>query len=110
MSIENISKNHESLLQSGRVELVCGDGRQGLEEHAPYDAIHVGAASPEYTRDALIAQLKVGGELVIPVQEQYGQVFYNYVKISETQYEILESTPVRYVPLCSEQEQRNRQW
>lgn len=45
-SRNNIKKNHEDLLTSGRVILVKGDGRQGYQKEAPYDAIHVGAAAP----------------------------------------------------------------
>jgi len=35
----------KDLLESGKVILVEGDGRLGLKEYAPYDAIHVGAGS-----------------------------------------------------------------
>ena len=39
---------------------MCGDGREGYLEEAPYDAIHVGAASKEIPIK-LIDQLKIGG-------------------------------------------------
>nr|CAD7592769.1 unnamed protein product [Timema genevievae] len=42
----NVMKDHPDLLESGRVKLVVGDGRQGYKEEAPYNAIHVGAAAP----------------------------------------------------------------
>nr|CAD7260883.1 unnamed protein product [Timema shepardi] len=42
----NVMKDHPHLLESGRVKLVVGDGRQGYKEEAPYNAIHVGAAAP----------------------------------------------------------------
>lgn len=41
----NIKKANPELLESGTVKLVQGDGWQGYPEEAPYDAIHVGAAS-----------------------------------------------------------------
>lgn len=46
-SVENIKKdsNLASLLESGQMNLVSGDGRQGFPEDSPYDAIHVGAAA-----------------------------------------------------------------
>ena len=42
------------------------DGTIGWSEHAPYDAIVVAAGSPEVP-GPLVAQLAVGGRLVIPV-------------------------------------------
>lgn len=48
------------------VEVLGGDGRAGLPQHAPYDAIIVTAA-PQQIPAPLIEQLKAGGYLVIPV-------------------------------------------
>ncbi|MGH0156980.1 UNVERIFIED_CONTAM: hypothetical protein FKN15_034990 [Acipenser sinensis] len=45
-SINNVKKDDPSLITSGRVKLIVGDGRMGNTEEAPYDAIHVGAAAP----------------------------------------------------------------
>ena len=49
LSIDNVNKSPDTakLLKSGQLQLVVGDGRQGYEKFAPYDAIHVGAAAPE---------------------------------------------------------------
>ncbi len=44
----------------------CWDGTLGWSAHAPYDAILVAAGGPEVP-DPLLAQLKVGGRLVVPV-------------------------------------------
>jgi len=52
------------------VEVVSGDGYKGLPEHAPYDGIIVTAAAP-FIPEALTAQLKTGGKLVIPVGRPY---------------------------------------
>ena len=43
-----------------------GDGSLGYPEAAPYDAIIVSAAAPEVP-SALLAQLREGGEMIIPV-------------------------------------------
>ncbi|CAB4953240.1 unannotated protein [freshwater metagenome] len=48
------------------VHVVTGDGRLGLPEQAPYDAIVVAAQSADIP-PALIAQLAVGGRLVMPL-------------------------------------------
>ena len=58
-SIRNGRKNYSHLLDSGRVKLLVGDGRKGFPPAAPYDAIHVGAASNGLP-EALVAQLAPG--------------------------------------------------
>ena len=45
-SKENVRKDDASLLDSGRIKFIVGDGRKGYPEDAPYNAIHVGAAAP----------------------------------------------------------------
>jgi len=49
-----------------QVHTKVGDGYYGWEEHAPYDAIIVTCA-PDHIPPPLVAQLKVGGRMVIPV-------------------------------------------
>ena len=44
----------------------CFDGTLGWSAHAPYDCILVAAGGPEVP-EPLLAQLKVGGRLVIPI-------------------------------------------
>jgi protein-L-isoaspartate(D-aspartate) O-methyltransferase len=53
-------------LECTNVEVTCGDGSAGWNEHAPYDAIIVAAGAPQIP-GVLIAQLTEGGRLVIPV-------------------------------------------
>lgn len=49
-----------------------GDGTQGWQEHAPYDAIIVTAATPEIP-PALMEQLAEGGRLIAPVGPEFTQ-------------------------------------
>ncbi|HEY2637282.1 MAG TPA: protein-L-isoaspartate(D-aspartate) O-methyltransferase [Solirubrobacteraceae bacterium] len=51
----------------GNVRVHVGDGRLGLPEAAPYDAINVAAAASAGVPPALIEQLAPGGRLVAPV-------------------------------------------
>jgi protein-L-isoaspartate(D-aspartate) O-methyltransferase len=48
------------------VQVVEGDGTEGVPAAAPYDAILVSAAFPQVP-EALVNQLRVGGRLVQPI-------------------------------------------
>ncbi len=54
------------------VTVVAGDGSIGYPDGAPYDAIFVAAGAPAVP-DALTAQLRDPGRLVIPVGDRYDQ-------------------------------------
>ena len=58
----------ENLARHGveNVEVVAGDGTEGLPEHAPYDAVLVSAAFPSVP-PPLAEQLAVSGRLVQPI-------------------------------------------
>lgn len=73
--IPELVDNARRVLQSleiDNVEIHCADGRKGWPEGAPYDGIVVAAAADEIP-PALVAQLKEGGRLVIPVGGRWGQ-------------------------------------
>ncbi len=52
-----------------QVTVHIGDGTLGWEPEAPFDAIVVGAAAPCLPRP-LLAQLRLGGRLVVPMGEE----------------------------------------
>jgi protein-L-isoaspartate(D-aspartate) O-methyltransferase len=83
----------------GNVEVRIGDGYLGWPEKAPFDAIVVTAAAPEVP-PALLAQLKVGGRMVIPVG---GEGATQYLKLltrrADGGYDERRVLPVRFVPL-----------
>ena len=86
-----------SRLSYANVTTRIGDGYQGWEEHAPYDAIIVTAA-PNHVPPALIAQLKPGGRLVIPVGEIFQELIV-VVKAADGATTSTRIVPVRFVPL-----------
>ena len=91
------AQNLERLGYWGVVEVYHGDGRMGLERHAPFDAIIVTAAASSMPQ-ALVRQLKDGGVMVLPVEEGVGQVLYKVVKRGE-RVERRAVTYVLFVPL-----------
>ena len=100
--IESVGKNAAALLQQlgyKNVETRIGDGYNGWVERAPFDGIIVTAAAP-YVPPALVAQLKPGARLVIPVggetEIQFLQVMVKQADGSITRQRGL---PVRFVPL-----------
>ena len=63
----------QSLQRAGvrNVRVLCGDGKQGALEHAPFDRIIVTAAA-HVVPQPLLDQLAPGGTLVAPVGETHG--------------------------------------
>ncbi len=59
-----------------------GDGYQGWAEHAPFDKIIV-TCSPENVPKPLVAQLKEGGRLVVPLGKRYQQTLYLFKKVKD---------------------------
>lgn len=55
------------------INIKIGDGTDGWGSEAPFDAILVTAGAPDIP-DTLLAQLKPGGSLVIPVGNQFEQI------------------------------------
>jgi protein-L-isoaspartate(D-aspartate) O-methyltransferase len=81
------------------VTVRVGDGYQGWAEHAPYDRIIVTAA-PDHVPPALIAQLKPGGRLVIPVGPSVtGQDLMLIEKAADGTTTTTSIIAVRFVPL-----------
>jgi protein-L-isoaspartate(D-aspartate) O-methyltransferase len=77
--------------------LSFGDGYKGLPNHAPFDSIIVTAGAPTIPQ-ALMAQLKIGGRLVIPLGEE-NQIMTLLIRKNETQFEKHEFGDFKFVPL-----------
>ena len=80
------------------ITALTADGCHGLPEQAPFDRIIVTAAA-EDPPGPLLAQLKIGGIMVLPVGQS--DTVQHLIKVvrNETGYEYHELRPVRFVPL-----------
>ena len=102
--IERLGKEAEAWLKElgyASVRVRVGDGYRGWPEAAPFDAIIVTAAPPDVP-PALVAQLRPGGRMVVPVGrgEQY------LIRLRRTTNGLERETllPVRFVPMVPEGE------
>jgi protein-L-isoaspartate(D-aspartate) O-methyltransferase len=77
---------------------MIGDGSHGLPDQAPFDRIIVTAAA-EDPPGPLLAQLKIGGIMVVPVGQSDAVQTLIRVRRSETGFDYDELRPVRFVPL-----------
>lgn len=80
------------------VEVRHGDGYAGWPEQAPFDKIIVTAA-PETLPTALVAQLKPGGRLVVPVGVRFAQELLLVEKDKEGKTRSRTVLPVSFVPM-----------
>ena len=80
------------------ITALTGDGSYGLPEQAPFDRILVTAAA-EDPPGPLLAQLKKGGIMVLPVGQSDAVQSLIKVTRTETGYDYDELRPVRFVPL-----------
>ncbi len=79
-----------------------GDGFKGQASYGPYDKILVTCGAPEIPA-ALVAQLKIGGLMVIPVGDILAeQVMTTVLKKSEKEVEIFEFDKFRFVPMLQQ--------
>ncbi len=81
-------------------KMVFGDGYKGLPEFAPYDGIVVTAGAP-FVPNPLLAQLKIGGRLVIPVGEEV-QIMTVFERKSPSEFEKTEHGEFRFVPMLED--------
>jgi protein-L-isoaspartate(D-aspartate) O-methyltransferase len=80
--------------------LSFGDGYKGLPNFAPFDSIIVTAGAPIIPKP-LMAQLKIGGRLVIPLGKGE-QIMTMLIRKNETQFEKHEFGEFRFVPLLED--------
>lgn len=99
--IPELARNAENALQKTgytNVTVKNADGYFGLEEHSPYDVIMITAAV-DHIPPPLIAQLKEGGRLILPLGNP---LYYQTLTLVEKQHDELYTKhilDVSFVPL-----------
>ena len=74
-----LNKEFAYLKKYPTLQLFYGDGFEGLPTYAPFDKILITAAAP-YVPEKLIAQLKPGGSMVLPLDEDSMQRMHRITK------------------------------
>jgi len=102
--IEDLGQSaRERLSELGydNVHVKIGDGYEGWEEHAPYDAIIV-TCSPKKVPQPLKEQLAEGGCMIIPIGRTYAQ---ELVRLRKKNGELVKESvlPVRFVPMVDDE-------
>lgn len=64
------------------IKFFYGDGFEGLPTYAPFDKVIITAAAP-FIPPKLVSQMKVGGQMVIPVDEENGQRMLRITKMPD---------------------------
>jgi protein-L-isoaspartate(D-aspartate) O-methyltransferase len=100
---ELYTKVRERLQKLGyqNIRTKLGDGYLGWPEHAPFDAIIV-TASPNHLPPPLLAQLKEGGRLIIPLGRRAFYQNLTLVTKRQGKVELKELGSVAFVPLIGE--------
>ena len=81
-------------------KMIFGDGYKGLKEKAPFDKIIVTAGAP-FIPNPLLAQLKIGGKLLIPVGDKT-QIMTLFIRKSAKEFEKHELGDFAFVPMLQE--------
>ncbi|RRC98693.1 protein-L-isoaspartate(D-aspartate) O-methyltransferase [Amphritea balenae] len=98
--LQDKARQRFSLLKLHNISLRHCDGGMGWPDKGPFDGIIVTAA-PEEVPPELLAQLAIGGRLVIPVGGSRHQLLKLVIRHSETEYETTVLEGVKFVPLLT---------
>jgi protein-L-isoaspartate(D-aspartate) O-methyltransferase len=100
-ALGKMSRGTLERLGYANVRTRIGDGYNGWPEQAPFEAIIVTAA-PDHIPPALLAQLRPGGRMVIPVGGWFVQELTVSTKGADGTISTKTVEPVRFVPLIRE--------
>ncbi len=94
---------HSSFVFKGRypnLKFFYGDGFEGLPAYQPYDKILITAAAP-FIPPKLVAQLKTGGMMVLPVDEGENQRMLRLTKMEDGSFTEEAFEEFSFVPMLT---------
>lgn len=94
------NKNFVFKAKYPNIKFFFGDGFEGVPAYAPYDAVIITAAAP-FIPPKLIDQLKIGGVMVIPVDEGDAQRMLRITKQEDGSYTEEKFELFSFVPMLS---------
>ncbi|TSC52129.1 MAG: protein-L-isoaspartate(D-aspartate) O-methyltransferase [Parcubacteria group bacterium LiPW_39] len=92
---QNIAKYN--YIVKGVVKIICADGAKGLPEEAPFDKI-IAAAAADSVPPAWKEQLRIGGQMILPIKDS----IWLLKKKSVKDFEEKEFYGFAFVPLIAE--------
>jgi protein-L-isoaspartate(D-aspartate) O-methyltransferase len=96
--IFDLNKKFEYIKKYPTIKFFYGDGFEGLPTYAPFDKILITAAAPDVPQK-LIAQLKVGASMVLPVGAGDVQVMKRITKEKDGEIKTEEFDRFSFVPM-----------
>ncbi len=96
--IFDLNKKFEYIKKYPTIKFFYGDGFEGLPTYAPFDKILITAAAPDVPQK-LIAQLKVGASMVLPVGAGDVQVMRRITKEKDGEIKTEEFDRFSFVPM-----------
>ena len=92
------NKNFLFLKKYPTLNMFYGDGFEGLPTYGPFDKILITAAAP-YVPEKLLAQLKIGGFIVLPLDEGVNQRMHRITKLPDGSFSEEKFDEFSFVPM-----------
>lgn len=95
--VEFAKKNIENA-DIKNVKIIKWDGKKGYKKESPFDRCIITAACPEIPK-SIFKQTKIGGKIVAPVNDLFGQKMLVVEKLSEKEFKTKNLGSFVFVPL-----------
>lgn len=92
------NKSFTYLQSLPNIKFFYGDGYEGLPTFAPFDRVIITAAAP-FIPQPLLDQLKIGGIMVVPLNEDNHQRMHKITKINQNEYKDEKFDQFSFVPM-----------